>query len=111
MRYSRYDINDFIAVKNNQLTLEDVAKKYGTSTHAIKCAMSRLRLYKKKVMVRLITPYKEQICGSINECAKIVGVSSPTINSALKGKRIPLLEELEIKVEVYDQNAKQEYDD
>ena len=110
MRYSRYDIKDFLAIKKGDKTVQEIAEKYKASNRAIICAMARVNVFRKKKMVKVTTPYKEKICSSINECAEFVGVSSATISNALKGQQIPILKELEIKVEEYEPNAEEEYD-
>ena len=111
MRYIKYDEKDLLEIRAGHKTIKDIADKYNVSVHAIRCAMSRLKVYKKKTMVKLTTAYKEVICSSTNECARIVGVSQPTIKKALRGEYSRILNELEVEVEEYIPYAQEEYDD
>lgn len=111
MKYIKYDEKDLLEIRAGRKTIKDIALKYNVSKHAIECLISRLRIYKKKTMVKLITPYKKQVCSSINDCARIVGVSAPTISKALRGEHSKILNELDVKVEEYIPYAEEEYDD
>lgn len=112
MQWIKYDNKDLLAIRNGTKTRQEIADKYGVSVHAIRCAMSRAKIYERKTAVLMTTPYQTKIFSSISECAEAIGVSQPTITKALRGKRSQILEVLEIKVEVYvDRYAEEEYDD
>lgn len=111
MKYTKYDRNDFLDLRNKKTTRQKLAEKYGVSLHSIECAIARARIYSRMTMVKVVTPYKTQVYGSVEECSKAIGVSSPTIRKVLKGGQSRLLEELEIELEEYIPYAKEEYDD
>lgn len=116
MRLSKYDLKDLIAVKNGEATIDEVARKYDTSIVAIKSVMSRKGIWRKKRRVRLVMPHKDMICNSIEECASITNVTSPTLKRALEGEDVPALKKLNIKVEYvkevyYDEQIGEEYTD
>ena len=112
MRYTRYDWRDFVAIRDKKTTIDNVAKKYGVSRRAIVCAMSQAKIRARKTAVVMITPYQTKTFSSTNECAKAIGVSQPTVMKAVRGKRVPLLEQLEITIEEakFDY-GEEEYDD
>lgn len=97
MNGTNYDDNDL-----KKLSIQECATKYGVSQSAIIKARNRRGIFSKKVKILITTPYQKRIVNSIQECANALELSRQSIKKALKGKRVATLEELEIKVEVYE---------
>lgn len=99
---TNYEEKDLISIKNKELTIEQVAEKYGVSCNSVIKAMNRRKIFTQKKRILITTPYQQRIVNSIQECADILEMSRDSIKRALKGERVPTLDNLEIKVEVYD---------
>lgn len=97
---SKYEIEDFEAIKKGETSLQDVALKYGVSVKAIQMAVNRCGIYLKKRIIIIYTPYGAKKCIGIREVADELNLSQWTIKQALKGKKIKTLEDLDIKLEV-----------
>lgn len=97
---SKYEIEDFEAIKKGETSLQDVALKYGVSVKAIQMAVNRYGIYLKKRIIIIYTPYGAKKCIGIREVADELNLSQWTIKQALKGKKIKTLEDLDIKLEV-----------
>ena len=80
------------------LSVEELCKKYGSSESAIKKAMYR-NGYRKHKAIKIISPYKEAIyVADKQKCAEELRVSRRTIDRSLKGEKVKILEELNIKI-------------
>jgi len=94
---SKYEQEDL-----ETMSVEELCKKYGSSEQAIKKAMYR-NGYRKYKAVRIISPYKEPvIVADKQKCAEELRLSKRTIDRALKGERVPILEELNIRLEIVE---------
>lgn len=112
MKYTRYDIDDFLKLARKETTYKELATKYQTTQSAIKRAMLRADVKQKNIEVKMTTPYQTRIFSSIRECSRVIGVHRETIKRALNGEYVNILAKLDIKVEVYKKNyAEEEYDD
>jgi len=94
---SRYDLDDFEKIVKKELTVKDVAIKYSVSENRIRQAMIE-RGYHINKRIKIVSPYKTIYCQDKQKCADELNVSRQTIINALKGKRIPMFEELGIQV-------------
>ena len=94
----KYDYNDFQAIVDKKITIEDVAKKYNTTTARIHRQMNRAGYYIAKRKIIITSPYKKIVCGSISEVAQQLGISNTSVINALKGKEITILKELHITI-------------
>ena len=93
----KYDLDDFEKIVNKEKTVGEIAKKYGVSPSRIRQALSE-RGYHINKRVVIISPYKTIICQDKQKCADELKVSRQTIINALKGIRVPTLDELGIKI-------------
>lgn len=81
------------------LSVEELCAKYGSSVEAVKKAMYR-NGYRKHRAIKIISPYKEPVfVADKQKCAEELRLSRRTIDRALKGERVPILEELNIRIE------------
>lgn len=101
---NRYDVNDFEKVVNEEISVVELANKYGVSPNHIRQAMYNRGYHIHKRIV-IVSPYKTMYVQDKQKCAEELGVSRQTIVNALKGKRIPMFEELGIKVMYDDGNV------
>lgn len=102
---SKYDLDDFEKIVNKELSVKDVAIKYGVSESRIRHALNDKGMYINRRIV-VISPYKTIVCQDKQKCADELKVSRQTISNALKGKRIPMFEELGIKIRYEDERWK-----
>ena len=102
MNGTPYDNNDF-----KTLTIDQIAQKYGVSRSAVIKAMNRRKIFTQKKKILITTPYEQRVVSSIQECADILEMSRDSIKKALKGQRVPTLDNLEIKVEVIENGEKE----
>ncbi len=102
MNGTPYDNNDF-----KTLTIDQIAQKYGVSRSAVIKAMNRRKIFTQKKKILITTPYEQRVVNSIQECADILEMSRDSIKKALKGQRVPTLDNLEIKVEVIENGEKE----
>ena len=102
-----YQEEILISIKNGETTIDQVAEQYGVSRKNIIKAMNRRKIFTQKKRILMTTPYEQRVFNSIQDCANALEMSRDSIKRALNGKRVATLEELEIKVEVYD-NGEQE---
>lgn len=94
---SKYNLDDFEKIVAKEITVNEVAKKYGVSPNRIRQAMID-RGYHINKRIKIVSPYKTIICQDKQKCADELNVSRQTIINALKGKRVSAFEELGIKV-------------
>ena len=92
----KYNKQDFELIVEKKKTVEQIALKYAVCPATLKRQMNRAGYYLNKRKILIISPYKLIECNGISECARELNVSTATIQNALKGKRIKILEELEI---------------
>lgn len=96
---SRYSEQDLIKIIRKEAEIVDVARKYGSSVSAIKKALYRFG-YRSHKAIKIVSPYKEPIyVADIQKCADELKVSRSTIERALRGDKVPTLDELNIKIE------------
>lgn len=95
----RYLEEDLEAVTKGMVTLDDLANNYGVSRDTLRRYLNRHGYHIRKVKIKIIDPFKTTLAHSIQECADTLQVSTATIKNALKGKKVKVLEELEIKLE------------
>ena len=95
---SKYEQEDL-----ENLSVEELCAKYGSSKGAIKKAMYR-NGYRKHKAIKIISPYKEPvIVADKQKCAEELRLSRRTIDRALKGECVPTLNELNIKIEYVEE--------
>lgn len=104
---THYRKKDLVDIKNGKTTIEQVAQKYNVSTQSVIKAMNRRKIFTQKKRILITTPYEQRVANSIQECADILEMSRDSIKRALKGERVPTLDNLEIKVEVYEDGEKE----
>ena len=96
---SKYEYEDLA-----NLSVEELCEKYNVSEKTIKMALYR-NGFRKHRAIKIISPYHEPvIVADKQKCAEELRLSQKTIDKALKGKRVPILEELNIKVEYAEEN-------
>ena len=95
---NKYDIRDFEKIVAKEMTVKEMATKYGVSEKKIRQALNSRGFHLIK-RVKIISPYKTIVCQDKQKCAEELKVSRQTIIKALKGERIPMFEELGIKIE------------
>lgn len=104
----KYDENDLIKVIKNQATITEMEHKYGSSYQAIKKALYRYG-YRSHKQIKISSPYKKDTYVSdIQKCADELKVGRTTIIRALRGEKVPMLDELNIKVEYVGENNDEE---
>lgn len=96
---SKYDFNDLKAIAKGEKSKQEIADKYGVSIKTLNMALYRndFRVYKQ---IKITSPYATKYVADIQKCADELNVSRSTIKNALKGKSVPCLDELGIKVEI-----------
>lgn len=97
----KYLEEDLEAIVKKQKTIKQVAEDYGVSQNAVIRCLNRRGYHTRKRRIKITTPYKTVVVGSIQECADTLKLSVVTINKALRGIRIKTLEDLNVKLEVY----------
>jgi len=96
----KYLEEDLKAVTKGMVTIDDLAKDYGVSKETLRRYLNRHGYHSRKVTVKIVTPYVTRIVGSLQECADTLKLSRRTIERALKGERVKVLEELGVRLEV-----------
>lgn len=96
----KYLDEDIEAVTNGLITIDDLAKDYGVSKETLRRYLNRHGYYIRKVKIKIVSPYQTQVALSIQECADTLKLSRTTIERALSGQRVKVLEELGITLEV-----------
>lgn len=99
----RYDISDFEKVVKKEITVGEMAIKYGVSQSRIRQALNE-RGYHINKRIKIISPYKTVIVQDKQKCAEELNVSRGTIVRALKGIRVPTLDDLNIKLVYEDED-------
>ena len=94
----RYDYNDFQAIVEKKVSIEQIAEKYNTTIKSIHRQMNRAGFYLSKRKIVVCSPYKKIVCSSIYEVANQLGISHTSVINALKGKEVRVLQELEITI-------------
>ena len=90
----KYDVNDL-----ETMSIEDLCVKYNSTPNAIRRIMSYYRISRKKVKVKINYQGTITVVHTIQECCETLNLSRTTIIKALKGERVPILENLGIKLE------------
>lgn len=96
----KYDIKDFEDVASGKKDVNSMCEYYNVSHKAFILAMNRKGYYLRKRRIKIMTPNQTKVVSSISECAYELKVSDETIRNCLKGKRIKLFDEMNIKIEV-----------
>ena len=96
----KYLEEDLEAIAKKETTIKAVAEKYGVSQNAVLRILNMRGYHLRKQKIKIKTPYKTVVVGSIQECAETLKLSTQSIRNALKGQRIKTLEDLHITVEV-----------
>ena len=96
---SKYEIEDL-----ENLSVKELCEKYGSSEKTVKMALYRFGVRKHRA-VRILSPYKTPVVvADKQKCAEELRLSRRTVDKALKGERVPILEELNIKLEYVEEN-------
>ena len=91
---SKYEIEDL-----ETLSVKELCEKYSSSEEAVKKALYRFGIRKHRA-IKITSPYKKpMIVADKQKCADELKVSRFTVEQALKGKRVPTLDELNIHIE------------
>ena len=98
----KYELKDLEKVAKGKMTIEEACDFYGVSRENFIKAMNRKGYYLKKTTIKITSPSKTKIVKSFSACAYELKVSEQTIRNYLKGKRVKLFEDLDIKIEVVD---------
>ena len=105
MKLSKYDYADLVAIVMGEMTIEEVAKKYGTSVKNIQkeCSRRGIHLAKRRVRVTRKYKYVTEITDydSVYQCALALKVDSATIRRAINGEKGKKL--ARYKIEYIDQ--------
>lgn len=98
----RYLDSDLEDISNGTKTFQDIAKKYGTNEKSVRRAFYRRGFVITRRYFVITDNYTGNVsyAESVTECAKLLNVSRQTIYDVIKGKKIDLFEEMNIKVEV-----------
>lgn len=96
----KYLDEDLEAITKGLVTIDDLAKDYGVSKDTLRRYLNRHGYHLRKVRIKIKDPYNTRVVSSIQECADTLKLSRYTINRALNGERIKVLEELGITLEV-----------
>ena len=96
----KYLEEDLEAVTKGLVTIDDLAKDYGVSRDTLRRYLNRHGYHLRKIRIKIISAYGTQTAGSLQECADTLKLSRKTIERALNGERVKVLEELGIKLEV-----------
>ena len=91
----KYDVYDL-----ETMSIEELCIKYNSTPNAIRRMKSYHQIYKRKIRIRIITPYKTTIVRSIQECCETLRLSRTTIKKALRGESVPILNDMGIRLEV-----------
>lgn len=97
---TKYEIEDFEAIKKGETSLKRVALKYGVSEKTLQKAINRSGIYLKKQVIIIHTPYGAKRCIGIKEVAEELKLSQWSVKQALKGRRVKTIDDLEIRLEV-----------
>lgn len=96
----KYLEEDLEAIAKKQKTIKEVADDYGVTQSAVLRILNMRGYHVRKRKIRIKTPYKTVVVGSVQECAETLKLSTQSVRNALKGKRVKTLEDLGIKLEV-----------
>ena len=95
----KYNEDDLIKIIRKEATVMEISHKYGSSYQAIRKALYRYG-YRAHKKIKISSPYKKDIyVEDIQKCADELKVGRTTIIRALKGEKVPMFDELNIKVE------------
>ena len=104
---SKYEIEDFEAIKKGDTSIQEVALKYGVSVKTLQMALNRSGIYLRKQTIIIHTPYGAKKCFGIKEVANELNLSQWSIKRALHGHYPKTLNDLDIKLEVIDNGKKE----
>ena len=96
----KYLEEDLEAIAKKELTIKEVAIKYGVSQNAVLRILNMRGYHVRKRKIKIKTPYKTVVVGSVQECAETLKLSTQSVRNALNGKRVKTLDDLGIKLEV-----------
>lgn len=94
----KYLPEDFDRYERKEITVQELCQKYNVSLNTMRKAINRRGIHPLKKRIVIKTPYKTLICESVNEASDELRVSRTTVYYALKGRRIPLFEEMGIEI-------------
>lgn len=98
-RYTRADIEKLATKK---ATPKEVADKYGVDVQCIYRLCEREHIHFYKPVIKIHTPYKDIYVKGKQECAEELQISYSSVRNALNGKRVKILEELNITLSYVD---------
>jgi len=98
----KYNDKDFEKVAKGKVSVDDMCEFYGVSHQVFVNAMNRRGYYQRKTKIKIISPTKTKIVYSFSACAYELKVSEQTIRNYLKGKKVKVFEDMNIKVEVVE---------
>jgi len=91
---TKYDLLDL-----ETMSVDELCEKYGVSKATIKKALYR-NGFRKHKKIKITSPYSEETyVADIQKCADELKVSRETVYRALRGEKVPTLDDLNIKVE------------
>lgn len=100
----KYLEEDFERYDRKEITVQELCKKYNVTLNTMRKAINRRGIHPLKKRIVIKTPYKTVVCESVSEASDELRVSHTTIYYALRGRRIPLFEEMGI--EIYEEKRK-----
>lgn len=95
----KYKEEDLLKIIRKEADVMEIAHKYGSSYQAVRKALYRYG-YRAHRKVKIISPYRDDIyVADAQKCAEELKVSKITIYRALRGQKVAMFDELNIKVE------------
>ena len=104
---NKYTKEEIGQLANGEISFQDFATKHNIKISTVHSVLYYHKYYKRNRLYKITSPYKTIICSSVREVSEKLGLCDHTVYKALKGGRVRVLEELEIKVEVIENGKKE----
>jgi len=98
MKKRKYKKSDIQLLADKKITPKDFAKKYGVSVQCIYRLCEREHIHLAKPVIHIHSPFRDIYCRGKQEVAEELQISYTSVVNALKGKRVKILEELNIEL-------------
>ena len=96
MQKRKYMKADIDKLANKEIKPKELADKYGVDVQCIYRLCERERIHFYKPVIKIHTPYKDIYVKGKQECAEELQISYSSVKNALQGKKVKILEELNI---------------